>query len=61
MDDVTRIQTDALRRKTVEERIRIAESLRAFAWEVKRATLRRQHPALSDSEIMKRVRDSFGA
>lgn len=55
------VEGEALRRKTVEERLRVAEMLRDFAWEVKRSALRRRHPELSEAQLTERVREAFSA
>lgn len=60
-DDVAALQTATLRARTVEERLRIAESLRTFAWELKRATIARRFPHLADADVARRVRSAFGA
>ena len=44
---------------SVEQKICVAESLRAFAWDVKRATISRQFPTLSYDEVLERVRAAF--
>ena len=44
---------------SVEQKLRVAESLRAFAWDIKYATLARQFPTLSHDEILERVRAAF--
>ena len=54
------IQSQALRAMSVEQRLRLVDSLRAFAWELKQSTIRRQHPELSESEVLRRVRAAFG-
>jgi hypothetical protein len=58
-DDVAQLQIAVLRSRTVEDRLRIAESLREFAWELKRSTLRRRFPELTESELAHRVRAAF--
>jgi hypothetical protein len=57
---VVEAQTRAIRATSVEEKLRVAESLRAFAWEVTRAAVRRRNPGLSDAEVLRRVRAAFG-
>ena len=52
-------QIKAIRAMSVEDKLCVAESLRAFAWEVKRASLARQHPDLSHTERHERVRAAF--
>ncbi len=49
----------AIRAMSVEDKLCVAESLRAFAWEVKQASLARQHPELSHTERHARVRAAF--
>ena len=53
-------ETEALRALSVEDRIRVAESLRAFAWDLKVGVIARQHPELSAGEVLTRVRKAFG-
>lgn len=57
--DALVVQTEAIRAMSVEQKIRVAESLRAFAWDVKRATISRQFPTLSYDEVLERVRAAF--
>lgn len=58
--DAALAQINALRAMTVEQKLLVAESLRAFAWEVKRATIASQQPELSEAEVLRRVRAAFG-
>ena len=58
--DGAAVQTAAIRAMSVEQKLRVAESLRAFAWEVKRAALARRHPELSEAEVLRLVRAAFG-
>lgn len=46
-------------RMTVEAKLAASQALRDFAWELKRSIIRRQHPELSDREVLARVRASF--
>jgi hypothetical protein len=57
--DAVAVQTEALRAMSVEQKLRVAESLRAFAWDIKCATIARQLPTLSRDEILQRVRAAF--
>ena len=57
--DAVAVQTEALRAMSVEQKLRVAESLRAFAWDLKCATFARQFPTLSHDEILERVRAAF--
>jgi hypothetical protein len=52
-------QTEALRAMSVEQKLRVAESLRAFAWNVTRTAMRRRHPDASESELLALVRAAF--
>ena len=52
-------QIRAIRALSVEDKLCVAESLREFAWEVKRASLAQQHAELSNSELRERVRAAF--
>ena len=52
-------QVKAIRAMSVEDKLCVAESLRTFAWEVKQASLARQHPELSRAELDERVRAAF--
>jgi hypothetical protein len=58
--EAARAQLDALRALTVEDRLRIAESLRRFAWQLKTSVIAAQHPELSAAEVQRRVREVFG-
>ncbi len=58
--EAARVQLDAIRALSVEERLRVAESLRAFAWELKASVIAERHPELSASEVLQRVREAFG-
>lgn len=58
--DAMSVQTEALRRMSVEQKLNVAESLRAFAWELKRAMIGRQFPTLSRDQVLDRVRAAFG-
>jgi hypothetical protein len=44
---------------SVEQKLAVADSLRAFAWELTRASIRRRSPELSDAEVLQRVRAAF--
>ncbi len=57
--DVVPAQTKAIRAMTVEQKLRVAESLRAFAWDVKRSAIRRRHPELSETDVTAMVRAAF--
>ena len=57
--EVARVQVDAFRALSVEDRLRVAESLRTFAWQLKAAVIAQRHPELSDAEVAARVRDAF--
>ena len=58
--DAIEAQTQAIRAMSVEQKLRVAESLRAFAWEVTLASIRRRHPTLEEGEVLRRVRAAFG-
>ena len=58
--DAVEAQTKAIRAMTVEQKLRVAEALRAFAWEVTRASIARRHPELSEAEVLRRVRAAYG-
>jgi hypothetical protein len=57
--EADRVQLDAIRALSVEERLRVAESLRAFAWELQASVIAERHPELSPSEVVERVREAF--
>jgi hypothetical protein len=57
--EADRAQLDALRALTVEDRLRIAASLRQFAWQLKASMIAAQDPALSEAEVERRVREVF--
>ncbi|MDQ3699039.1 MAG: hypothetical protein M3373_13610 [Gemmatimonadota bacterium] len=52
--------TKAVRALSIEQKLLVAESLRAFAWDVKRAAISRRDPELSETEVLRRVRAAFG-
>lgn len=58
--DAIEIQRQAIRAMSVEQKLRVAESLRAFAWEVTLAAVRRRHPGLGEAEVRRLVRAAFG-
>jgi hypothetical protein len=60
LTDADEAQVRAIRAMSVEEKLCVAESLRAFAWEVKRASLAQHHPDMSEAELRERVRAAFG-
>jgi len=45
---------------SVEQKLQVAEMLRAFAWELTRASIVRRHPELRETEVIRRVRAAFG-
>lgn len=57
--EAARAQLDALRALSAEQRLLIAESLRAFAWELHAAMVARRHPELSPRDVQVRVREAF--
>lgn len=57
--DAERVQRAVYRGMTVEAKLRAAESLRDFAWELKRSTIQRRHPELSESDVLDMVRALF--
>ena len=57
---VVHVQVEAIRALTVEDRLRVAESLRAFAWGLKASVIAQRHPELSEAEVTARVREAFG-
>lgn len=59
LPEAQEVQIRAIRAMSVEDKLRVAESLRAFAWEVKRASLAQRHPEWSDAELLERVRAAF--
>ena len=58
--DTVAAQTKAIRAMSVEQKLRLAESLRAFAWEIKRAAIHRRHPELREADLLVLVRAAFG-
>ncbi|MFQ6045511.1 MAG: hypothetical protein ACE5PT_04005 [Gemmatimonadales bacterium] len=58
--EATAVQIEAIRAFSVEDRLRVAESLRAFAWQLKASVIAQRHPELSDEEVMARVREMLG-
>lgn len=57
--DAVPAQTKAIRAMSVEQKLRVAESLRTFAWEIKRASIRRRKPELSEADVLSLVRAAF--
>jgi hypothetical protein len=57
--EAARVELEALRALTVEERLVIADSLRQFAWRLKASVIARRHPELSEAEVQRRVREAF--
>ena len=60
-DDSVAAQDAALRAMTVEQKLMVADSLRAFAWELKRSVIRHEYPGLTEDEVLQRVRAAFGS
>jgi hypothetical protein len=60
-DDSVAAQDAALRAMTVEQKLAVAESLRAFAWELTRSVIRQRHPELTEDEVLQSVRAAFGS
>jgi hypothetical protein len=58
--EAARAQLEAIRAMSVEQRLRVAESLRAFAWELQASVIAQRHPELSAAEVQLRVREAFG-
>ncbi len=59
LPEAEEVQIRAIRALSVEKKLLVAESLRAFAWEVKRASLAQRHPEWSNAELLERVRAAF--
>jgi hypothetical protein len=59
-DAVFRIQIERYRAMSAERKLELAARLRAFAWETKLDSLRRQHPDLSPDELLPRLHECFG-
>ena len=57
--DALLAQTMSLRAMSVEQKLLIAQSLRAFAWEITKAAITRRHPELSETDVLVRVRAAF--
>jgi hypothetical protein len=57
--DAELAQIAIYRRMTVEAKLRAAESLRDFAWQLKRSAIQRIHPEMSETEVLAEVRASF--
>ena len=53
------VEVDSIRALSVEDRLRIAESLRTFAWDLKISVTARRHPELSQEQVAARVREMF--
>jgi len=57
---IQELQTKALRALSVEDRLRVAASLRDFAWALKTSIIAQRHPELSEAEVQQLVREAFG-
>ncbi|UCF20860.1 MAG: hypothetical protein JSU87_05485 [Gemmatimonadota bacterium] len=57
--EAARVQLDALRALSVEERLHVAELLRSFAWELQTSVITQRHPELTPAEVQQRVREVF--
>ena len=57
--EAARVQLDAIRALSVEERLLVAESLRALAWELQASVIAERHPELTPAEVLERVREMF--
>jgi len=57
--ETARVQLEAIRALTVEQRLRVADSLRAFAWELQASVIAQRNPELSAKEVQQRVREVF--
>jgi hypothetical protein len=57
--EAARVQLDAIRALSVEQRLSVAESLRAFAWKLQASVIAERHPELSPGEVQQRVREVF--
>jgi len=53
------VQVRANRAMSVVEKLRVAESLRKFAWELKKSSVKRHYPELSEDELHQRVLKAF--
>lgn len=56
-EDPFEFQVNGYRAMSAERKLEIAFGLRAFALETKLASLRRQHPTLSDEALRAQLRD----
>ncbi len=59
MSHTLRLQDELVRRMSPEEKLRVSESLRHFAWELKAGWLRSQHSGWSEDEVQDEVRRIF--
>ena len=59
LPEAEEVQIQGSRALSVEDKLRVAESLRTFAWEVKRTSLAQRHTELSNAEPLERVRAAF--
>lgn len=55
--EAARVHLDAIRALSVEERLLVAESLRALAWELQASVIAERHPELTPAEVLERVRE----
>ena len=53
------VELESIRALSVEQRLRVADSLRKFAWDLKTSVITRRHPELSPAEVAVRVREMF--
>ncbi len=53
------VEVESIRALSVEDRLRVAQSLRTFAWDLKTSVIARRHPELSQAEVAALVREMF--
>jgi hypothetical protein len=58
-DEATIIQQEIYRKMTPKEKWREVEKLRAFAWKVKAAGIRRQHSDWTEEQVEETVKEIF--
>jgi hypothetical protein len=59
--ETARAQVAAFRAPSVEHRLRVAESLRTFAWQLKPSVIAQRHPERSDAEVAARGEPRMGS
>ena len=57
--DLQEAEVRSVRSMSLEQKLIVAQSLRSFAWELKRSVLERRHPEFTESQLTDAVRAAF--